>query len=510
MGLLKTVDSVPLDRLLFGNPFKTVAEPQDINGEAQAWRKALGDQVRVLLKAQIGDHMKRVDVKRVPKVLESLRTDYSEETTILVANVIQLRLREALNLSTGRSKQATHGDEHGATVAAFQKYSKGMEKYPRLTREDEVELGRRIAENGPDVELAKQALLLANLRLVVSIAKKYTYRGIPLIDLIDEGNLGLMEAVKKFDYRRGIKFSTYASWWIRQAIIRAIENQVRTVRLPLYKVEALNEINKVTKELKDRFGREPTNEEIAGSMGTDLDGLEELIKAGKGTRSLDDPSWEDSTKTIADRLPDKNAPNPEEETLVSAERDRVAELLNFLTPRQREVIKRRFGVDQLGSETLEAIAVTHGLTRERIRQVEVIAMKRLRKYTDPEAPDEPKWNWKIEGEGQAIVRRFQSLGLSEGETLVAYFISGLKEGCVIINQPVAGLDCSAKNYVRRLSELGLSGLKTRIGEGSIVVKFRYERYFKPNELAALLSIEEPTAVAIIKRVTQKLNAQATY
>ena len=258
------------------------------------------------------------------------------------------------------------------------RYLKSMGEVPLLCREDEIEVARRVAENGPDAELAKQALINANLRLVVSIGKQYTYRGLPLSDLIQEGNLGLIKAVEKFDWTRGFKFSTYASWWIRQSIIRAIESQIRTIRIPIYKLEVVNRVHYTQKRLFQTLGREPTIDEIAVELEIDPTDLADLIRLTREPMSLDAPVSDDSDSTVADFIEHPDAERPGTGLDDASLRDEIEEALASLTPREEKVVRMRYGIGEPTQYSLEEIGSQFNLTRERIRQIELKALRKLR------------------------------------------------------------------------------------------------------------------------------------
>jgi RNA polymerase primary sigma factor len=258
------------------------------------------------------------------------------------------------------------------------KYLKRMGEIPLLSREDEVEVARRIADGGPDAEIAKQALISANLRLVVSISKQYAYRGLPLADLIQEGNLGLMKAVEKFDWTRGFKFSTYASWWIRQSIIRAIESQIRTIRIPIYKLELVNQVAYTHKMLFRELGREPTNAEIAERLEIEVEKVDELVQLTKDPVSLDAPVNEDSESTMGEFVEDPDAEVPGEEMDSGTLREEMVQALSQLSPREETVVRMRYGIGEPTQYSLEEIGSRFNLTRERIRQIELKAVRKLR------------------------------------------------------------------------------------------------------------------------------------
>lgn len=259
----------------------------------------------------------------------------------------------------------------------FNIYLQKMGSIPLLSREDEIEVARRIAEQGNDAEIAKQTLITANLRLVVSIAKQYSYRGMPLPDLVQEGNIGLIRACEKFDWTRGFKFSTYASWWIRQSIVRAIESQTRTIRVPIYKLELVNKIHYTQRELYQVLGREPTPTEVASQLKMDVSKVEEIILLVKEPMSLDTPVGNDTDSTFASFIEDDSLPSPEAVLENTTLREQVSVALAELSPREEKVLRMRYGIGEPTQYSLEEIGARFFLTRERIRQIEIKALRKL-------------------------------------------------------------------------------------------------------------------------------------
>ncbi len=254
-------------------------------------------------------------------------------------------------------------------------YLREIGKIPLLTPEEEVELAKRI-EAG-DLE-AKKKLMAANLRLVVSIAKKYIGRGMLFLDLIQEGNLGLSRAVEKFDYRKGFKFSTYATWWIRQAITRAIADQARTIRIPVHMVETINKLIRVSRQLVQKLGREPTAEEIAKEMGIDAERVAEIQRIAQEPVSLETPIGEEEDSQLGDFLEDKELLSPDDAAANQLLREELESMIDELAPREREVLRLRFGLEDGHPYTLEEVGRRFGVTRERIRQIEAKALRKLR------------------------------------------------------------------------------------------------------------------------------------
>lgn len=254
-------------------------------------------------------------------------------------------------------------------------YLKEIGRVPLLTAQEEIELAKRIEAGDED---AKRRLAEANLRLVVSIAKRYVGRGMLFLDLIQEGNLGLIKAVEKFDYRKGFKFSTYATWWIRQAITRAIADQARTIRIPVHMVETINKLIRTSRQLLQELGREPTPEEIAKEMGIEEEKVREIMKIAQEPVSLETPIGEEEDSHLGDFIEDEDALAPADAASFTLLKEQLEDVLETLTEREEEVLRLRFGLDDGRQRTLEEVGQVFGVTRERIRQIEAKALRKLR------------------------------------------------------------------------------------------------------------------------------------
>ena len=286
----------------------------------------------------------------------------------------------------GEQKKPSEVEKDIEVMATLQKvqitdpvrmYLKEIGRVPLLTAEEERELAKRVERSD---QKAKNRLISSNLRLVVSIAKKYVGRGLTLLDLIEEGNIGLMRAVEKFDWRKGYKFSTYATWWIRQAITRAIADQARTIRIPVHMVETINRFIRVSRVLMQELGREPTPEEVAKVMEIEPDKVREIIKVSQQPTSLEAPVGEEKDSTLGDFIPDEEI-RPEDQASVELLKSHLSEVLDTINDREKKVLKLRFGLDDGRQRTLEEVGREFGVTRERIRQIEAKALRKLRHPT---------------------------------------------------------------------------------------------------------------------------------
>ncbi|OGE04696.1 RNA polymerase sigma factor RpoD [Candidatus Curtissbacteria bacterium RIFCSPLOWO2_02_FULL_40_13b] len=267
--------------------------------------------------------------------------------------------------------------EEGYLSDPVRMYLREIGRVPLLTYEEEVALAKRV-EKGD--RRARERLINANLRLVVSIAKKYVNRGLTLLDLIEEGNIGLMRAVMKYDWRRGYKFSTYATWWIRQAITRAIADQARTIRIPVHMVETINKFNRISRKLMQELGREPMPEEVAVEMDIGVEKVREIIKVSQEPASLEAPVGEEEDSRLGDFIQDASA-SPTDQATQALLKDHIREVLETLSPREAKVLEYRFGLEDGKQRTLEEVGKEFGVTRERIRQIEAKAIRKLRHPT---------------------------------------------------------------------------------------------------------------------------------
>ena len=303
---------------------------------------------------------------RILDTLSGLNIDVVKDEAIPEANPIPDIAEEEIDISV----------PEGISIDdPVRMYLKEIGKVPLLTADEEIELAKRMEQGD---EEAKKRLSEANLRLVVSIAKRYVGRGMLFLDLIQEGNLGLIKAVEKFDYRKGYKFSTYATWWIRQAITRAIADQARTIRIPVHMVETINKLIRVSRQLLQEYGREPQPEEIAEVMGIPEDKVREIIKIAQEPVSLETPIGEEEDSHLGDFIPDDDAPAPADAAAFTLLKEQLMNVLSTLTPREEMVLKLRFGLEDGRARTLEEVGQEFNVTRERIRQIEAKALRKLR------------------------------------------------------------------------------------------------------------------------------------
>lgn len=301
-----------------------------------------------------------------------------EQNNIEIIDDLSDMAREAITSETDLAKTDDGGMGENKTLAMddpVRVYLKEIGRVPLLTTEEEQVLAMRIADNDPD---AKKRLAEANLRLVVSIAKRYVGRGMAFLDLIQEGNLGLIKAVDKFDYTKGFKFSTYATWWIRQAITRAIADQARTIRIPVHMVETINKVKKTSTQLLHKNGHDPSAEEIADELGMSPDKVREILRLSQEPVSLETPIGEEEDSHLGDFIPDDDALSPADAASISLLKEQLTEVLKTLTPRESKVLSLRFGLEDGHPRTLEEVGSQFGVTRERIRQIEAKALRKLR------------------------------------------------------------------------------------------------------------------------------------
>ena len=323
---------------------------------------------------ELAKELENTNPEQIDKVFDAfeemgvnlLNDDFEEEP-----DIEDLKQVEDLKLD-----QITDTSYEGISVDdPVRMYLREIGKIPLLSYEKELELAKRILEND---EEAKQELAEANLRLVVSIAKKYVGRGMLFLDLIQEGNMGLIKAVEKFDYTKGFKFSTYATWWIRQAITRAIADQARTIRIPVHMVETINRLIRTSRHLLQQLGREPTPEEIAQEMELPVEKVMEIQKIAQDPVSLETPIGEEDDSHLGDFIQDEDSPAPHDAASYTLLREQLEEVMNTLTPREAKVLKLRFGLEDGKARTLEEVGKEFDVTRERIRQIEAKALRKLR------------------------------------------------------------------------------------------------------------------------------------
>ena len=363
---------------------KTVKEKDEDIVNTESSEKSDNEKVQDIVKkvkesgkityGELAKELENTNPEQIDKVFDAfeemgvslLNDDFEEEP-----DIDDLKEVEDLKLD-----QISDTDYEGISVDdPVRMYLREIGKIPLLSYDKELELAKRILEGD---EEAKKELAEANLRLVVSIAKKYVGRGMLFLDLIQEGNMGLIKAVEKFDYTKGFKFSTYATWWIRQAITRAIADQARTIRIPVHMVETINRLIRTSRHLLQQFGREPTIEEIAQEMDMSVDKVMEIQKIAQDPVSLETPIGEEDDSHLGDFIQDEDSPAPQDAASYTLLREQLNEVMKTLTPREAKVLRLRFGLDDGKARTLEEVGKEFDVTRERIRQIEAKALRKLR------------------------------------------------------------------------------------------------------------------------------------
>lgn len=327
------------------------------------------------------DSEKDVDDDAEDYIETDLGTDNIEDI-ISTSKLSGVKNEDFYMMDSDSARESVNENEQqkvGAVEDPVRLYLREIGRIKLLSTAEEIELAKKIVEGeSKAAAIAKRKLVQANLRLVVSIAKKYVGRGMLFLDLIQEGNLGLIRAAEKFDHERGFKFSTYATWWIRQAITRAIADQARTIRIPVHMVETINKLKKVTRRLAQELSRKPTEEELAVEMGVSIPKLREIVKIAQEPLSLETPIGKEEDSRLGDFIEDKEADAPIKTVASELLREDLAEVLCTLSPRERDVLRLRFGMDDGRQRTLEEVGQLFGVTRERIRQIEAKALRKLR------------------------------------------------------------------------------------------------------------------------------------
>ena len=338
----------------------------------------------VLEYQEISDYFKDqpLDAEQMDKIFDFLEASGVDVLRITENSADDLMLDDDMDIDGLDDEEEVELDKIDLSVPEgvsiedpVRMYLKEIGKVPLLSAEEEIELAKKMEQGD---ENAKKRLAEANLRLVVSIAKRYVGRGMLFLDLIQEGNLGLIKAVEKFDYRKGYKFSTYATWWIRQAITRAIADQARTIRIPVHMVETINKLIRVSRQLLQELGREPTPEEIAAEMDMPVDRVREILKISQEPVSLETPIGEEEDSHLGDFIQDDNVPVPADAAAFTLLKEQLVEVLGTLTEREQKVLRLRFGLDDGRARTLEEVGKEFNVTRERIRQIEAKALRKLR------------------------------------------------------------------------------------------------------------------------------------
>jgi len=325
-------------------------------------------------------NLEQEQIDRFYDTLENLNIDTTEtdEASLIPPDELAPDIEELEEIETMAEDEIVDPEtlvDNFSVDDPVRMYLKEIGKVNLLTTEAEVELAKRMAEGDKE---AKRQMAEANLRLVVSIAKRYVGRGMLFLDLIQEGNLGLIKAVEKFDYTKGYKFSTYATWWIRQAITRAIADQARTIRIPVHMVETINKVMRISRQLLQELGHDPTPEEIADDMGMPVEKVREILKIAQEPVSLETPIGEEEDSHLGDFIPDEDASEPAEAASFTLLKEQLSEVLGTLTPREEKVLRLRFGIEDGRTRTLEEVGKEFNVTRERIRQIEAKALRKLR------------------------------------------------------------------------------------------------------------------------------------
>ena len=339
---------------------------------------------RLIAKGKEQGFVTQQEVSQVFPDAEENLEELDELYAALLENGVELtdqKDRLIWDTETDGEDSAKENDDYVKDIAddSVRLYLREIGRVPLLTAAEEIELAKRIAKGD---KAAKDKMVEANLRLVVSIAKKYIGRGLDLLDLIQEGSSGLLRAVEKFDYTKGFKFSTYATWWIRQAITRAIADQARTIRIPVHMVETINKLIRTQRRLVQELNREPLPEEIAAEMEIDVEKVNHILKIKQDIVSLESPVGDDKDSSLSEFIEDEDSKTPEESATHQLLKEQVADVLSLLTPREQKILRMRFGLEDGRSHTLEEVGLEFGVTRERIRQIEAKALTKLRRHRE--------------------------------------------------------------------------------------------------------------------------------
>ena len=361
------------------NDVKDLKEEKDVKDEKKEHNSA---DAKIEALIEMGKSKGVLTYKEVMDTLDDLELDseqieriYDRFEALNIDVVEEMEIPDDITSDISELESDLGSTEGVAIDDPVRMYLKEIGKVPLLSAAEEIEIAKRMADGDQD---AKKQLAEANLRLVVSVAKRYVGRGMLFLDLIQEGNLGLIKAVEKFDYTKGYKFSTYATWWIRQAITRAIADQARTIRIPVHMVETINKLIRVNRQLLQEYGREPRPDEIAREMGISEEKVREIIKVAQEPVSLETPIGEEEDSHLGDFIPDDDAPAPAEVAAFTLLKEQLMEVLDTLTPREEKVLRLRFGLDDGKARTLEEVGREFNVTRERIRQIEAKALRKLR------------------------------------------------------------------------------------------------------------------------------------